>query len=69
MKMKRMYGAVAQGDSIRQKETPVRPWEQPEARNGASHKNGAQEQAAGNLSGLEWLRDLYLRWTKGEEKE
>ncbi|HRH93231.1 MAG TPA: hypothetical protein PKV72_01720 [Candidatus Peribacteria bacterium] len=47
--MKRMYGAVAQGNSIRQKETPARPWEQPEARNG---RNAATEGVDEHLSDL-----------------
>ncbi len=54
MKMKRMYGAVAQGDAIRQKETPARPWEQPEAR---GHRNGAPETGDEHLSEL----GVYLR--------
>lgn len=72
MRMKKIYAGVASGDTIRQKETPARPWEQPEK---GKYTNGAHESPDEHLSDLGiFLRDklqalmTYMRGNNGNGK-
>ncbi len=49
MQYKKLYGAVAQGDNARLKETPARPFEH---REGRSQRSRASETVESGLSGF-----------------